>query len=172
MCTLLPPSTPRTPRIWGSSFQLPWFLLASRTGRGLTLPQSLPGPAPVSVFVAVSAVRVAVGEAGVAGPQGFQDLCQLRDGLVDTAVIAEAAGAALQESVDLLLHRRLEFPRQELWQKLLTHHDKAVLLPDGVTGHKWRLAVHSQAAEYIFILLLAIDQLAPCWGQVNPLETW
>ena len=33
----------RKPQIWCSSFQLPWFLFASRAGRGLTLPQSFPG---------------------------------------------------------------------------------------------------------------------------------
>lgn len=123
----------------------------------------------MSEFVTVSAVRVAVGEAGVAGPQRFQDLCQLRHGLAGTAVVAEAAGAALQEGIDPLLHRGQELPRQQLRQKVLTHHDQTVLLPDGVTGHKCRLAVHSQAAEDIFILLLAIDQLAPCWGQLNHL---
>lgn len=79
--------------------------------------------------------------------------------------------AILQESIDLLLHGGQEFPCQELRQELLAHHDEAVLLPDGVAGHKRRLAVHSQAAEYIFVLLLAIDQLAPCWGQLNQLET-
>lgn len=123
----------------------------------------------MSVFVTVSAVRVAVGKAGVAGAQRFQDLCQLLHGLVGTLVLTQAMGAALQEGIDPLLHGGHEFPRQELRQKVLTHHDQAVLLPDGVTGHKCRLAVHSQAAEYVLVVLLAIDQLAPCWGQLSHL---
>lgn len=134
MCTLLP-LTPRTPQIWGSSFQPPWLLLSSCHGRRLTLPQPLPGPAPVSVFVTVSAVGVAVGEAGVAGAQRFQDRCQLRHGLAGTAAIAEAAGAAPQEGVDALLHGGQELPRQQLRKEVLAHHDEAVLVPDGVTGH-------------------------------------
>lgn len=125
----------------------------------------------VSVFVTVSAVGVAVGEAGVAGAQRFQDLCQLCHGLAGAATMIEAAGAALQEGVDPALHGGQEFPRQQLGQEILTHHDQAVLLPDGVTGHEGRLAVLSQAAEYVSILLLAIGQLAAWWGKIKPLVT-
>lgn len=142
-----------------------WFLLTSHTGRGLILYQD----SDVSVFITVSAVRVAVGEAGVAGAQRFQDLRQLRHGLAGTATIVEAVGAALQEGIDPPLHGGQEFPGQQLGQEILTHHDQAVLLRDGVAGHEGRLAVHSQAAEYVSILLLAIGQLAPCWGKIKPL---
>lgn len=124
------------------------------------LPRTLPLKA--SVFVTVFAVRVAVGKAGIARPQRFQELCQLCNRLIDTLVIGEATGTVLQEAVYFLLHRLPEFPFQQLRQKLLTHHDEVVLLSDGVTGHEHRLAVHSQTAKYVFILLLAISQLAPC----------
>lgn len=124
----------------------------------------LPGTLPLkaSVFVTVFAVRVAVGKAGLARPQRFQELRQLCNRLIDTLVIGEATGTVLQEAVYFLLHRLPEFPFQQLRQKLLTHHDEVVLLSDGVTGHEHRLAVHSQTAKYVFILLLAISQLAPC----------
>lgn len=128
-----------------------------------------PHPPKPSVFVTVFAVRVAVGKTGIARPQRPQELCELCSRLVDALVIGEAVGTALQEAVYLVLHRLQEFPLQQLRQKLLTHHDEAVLLSDGVTGHKGGLAVHSQTAKYIFVLLLAVSQLAPCYRQLNQL---
>lgn len=148
---------------WCSSIQLPWLLLASCTGARKRVPSFLGSlPPKPSVFVTVFAVWVAVGKAWIARPQRLQELCQLCQRLIDTLVISKAIRAVLQEAVYFLLYRLQEFPLQELRQKLLTHHDKALLLSDGVTGHKCRLAVHSQAAKYIFVLLLAVDQLAPC----------
>lgn len=125
------------------------------------LPRGSPPPKP-SVFVTVFAVRVAVGKTGITRPKRLQELCELCNRLVDALVISEAISAALQEAVYLTLHRLQEFPFQQLRQKLLTHHDKAVLLSDGVTGHKGRLTVHSQTAKYIFVFLLVVNQLAPC----------
>lgn len=105
-----------------------------------------------SELIIILAVWVAVGESGVTGSQGPQDVLQPAGGPKDFGVGAGILPALVKCAVYLLLHGGGELPLEELGQQLPTDEHQALLLRDAVAGGQLGLAARKQAAKDVFTL--------------------
>ena len=131
----------------------------SQVGSGSSEDVGRQGSSP-SELIIILAVWVAVGESGVTGYQGSQDVLQPAGGPEDLRVWPGSVCAASELGVNLLLHWGRELGLEKQGQHLAAHQHQVLLLRDGVTGGQLGLAARDQAAEDVFIVSCAGGCLA------------
>lgn len=114
-----------------------------------TGPPKAPGPSELLIILAI---RVAVGESGVAGSQGPQEVLQAAGGPEDFGVWAGILPTSSKGGVYLVLHGGGELALEKLRQHPPTHQHQALLLGDGVAGGQRGPAAGNQAAEDVWTL--------------------
>lgn len=149
----------------------------SRVGRGSSKDVGRQGSSP-SELIIILAVWVAVGESGVTGSQGSQDVLQPAGSPEDLRVWPGSVCAVSELGVNLLLHWGRELGLEKQGQHLAAHQHQVLLLRDGVTGGQLSLAARDQAAEDVFIVSCAGGCLAAytrdgrCYIPYSPCSLW